>query len=623
MKRFLLSLLALTLFISGCTGGTVSVQPSASAVTIASEEPQQEERSEEWFVGDWAGLITGYGKIPGSTDFGMATLNYCDGQCCLFRIYATGTGYEAAFGSSLWDVTEHSKEGIIITCKRASQDYEIHPDSFKEGQTITFAYSEEAKSSVAGAMVPEKHILFGEASDRGAYHLNYHLILALLPPGNQRSDDSGVYPCWYGGYENMDGDFHGMFCLGINGRGKRMFGQVLARSDGIETVMGLHDGVDYDRTFLYGQRDMRENDLTRLVGLDDADGEFFAQFYRYDAEGLSSWWTNVSIEHKHYYETVYIPQLENELAELRASDQNVWIQRQILVKRGFLSYAQKIVNGELDGIRELIPYIPQMVQLDPAYRSAVSLARIKPGDTIEDAKRQYDLHELQASEWARFGISSIYCVKEKFYTDGAGLLLKTYPENGIDRIEKVELYQPGYDTPDGRQVGDVFNRSKALLYATDAMLQFGDVSLQDGVDPIDVISMTIVSDRIWDETDLDVDGDGELEHLTLSGRCHGSYVEQGTMLGNSETGIADEMDFGTRATLRVYKEDALYIEAELPLYIFYLQPEFCDKLQTDEPGKVWIICPTGGTGLEEPIHCIKFDGNEFKTEFLGFIDIYA
>ena len=194
-----------------------------------------------------------------------------------------------------------------------------------------------------------------------------------------------------------------------------------------------------------GQRDMWGNDLTRFVGLDDADGEFFAQFYRYDAAGLPSRWTNASIEHKLYYETVYIPQLENELAELRASDQSVWTQRQILVKRGFISCAQKIVNGEFDGAREqLIPYIPQMAQLDPAYRSAVSLAKIKPGDTIEDTKKQYDnLHELQASEWARFGISSIYCVKEKFYTDGTGLLLKAYPEDGISGIGMEDVLIPG------------------------------------------------------------------------------------------------------------------------------------------------------------------------------------
>ena len=160
MKRFLLALLALTLFISGCTGETVSVQPSASAAAIASEEPPQEERGEEWFVGDWAGLITGYGELNrGSTDFGMATLEYYDGQCCLLRIYATGTGYEAAFGSALWDVTEHSMEGLIITCKRASQDYEIHPDgiyyarfNFNEGQTITrYLFGRGKKLGCGGA----------------------------------------------------------------------------------------------------------------------------------------------------------------------------------------------------------------------------------------------------------------------------------------------------------------------------------------------------------------------------------------------------------------------------------------------------------------------------------------
>jgi hypothetical protein len=135
--------------------------------------------------------------------------------------------------------------------------------------------------------------------------------------------------------------------------------------------------------------------------------------------------------------------------------------------------------------------------------------------------------------------------------------------------------------------------------------------------------MTVSLDRIWDETELDIDGDGELERLTLSGRCFGAYVEQGTVFGDSETGTVEDDDYGTRATLRIYKGDTLYAETQLPLYIYYFLPRFCKKLQTKTPGEIYIVCETGGTGNEEPIYCVTVKEKVFRTEFMGFINIYS
>ena len=135
--------------------------------------------------------------------------------------------------------------------------------------------------------------------------------------------------------------------------------------------------------------------------------------------------------------------------------------------------------------------------------------------------------------------------------------------------------------------------------------------------------MRFILDRVWDETKLDVDGDGIKERLTLSGRCCGAYVERGTVLGDSDKGTVEASDYGTKARLSIYKGDVLYAEAELPLYIYRLLPQFCDKLQTKTPGEIYILCETGGTGNEEPIYCVRMDGKEFSTEFEGFKDIYS
>lgn len=156
------------------------------------------------------------------------------------------------------------------------------------------------RPAYSGAHVPEEHILIGAASPGEFDEWNHHFILALLPAGERRSDESGVYPCWYGGYKDMESDFKGMFCLGVSSRGKRMLGEVLDRGDGVEITLGVFDGIEYSRTFFYGERDMRGEDLTTYVGMDDADGAFFPLFLRYDADNVPSKWVDVSNEHSVY-----------------------------------------------------------------------------------------------------------------------------------------------------------------------------------------------------------------------------------------------------------------------------------------------------------------------------------
>lgn len=98
----------------------------------------------------------------------------------------------------------------------------------------------------------------------------------------------------------MESDFKGMFCLGVSSRGKRMLGEVLDRGDGVEITLGVFDGIEYSRTFFYGERDMRGEDLTTYVGMDDADGAFFPLFLRYDADNVPSKLVDVSNEHSVY-----------------------------------------------------------------------------------------------------------------------------------------------------------------------------------------------------------------------------------------------------------------------------------------------------------------------------------
>ncbi len=607
--------------------GTVTIQ------NIPSEQLPKQERGEDWFVGDWAGLVTGIGESdPSWTDFGMATLNFYAEQACLLSIYATGQGYEAMFGSSIWAVTEHDMYSLTLRCTKASHETERNPDSvyceqakFEEGQTITLLYSERIESSVIGAQVPQEHILIGEASPGEFDEWNRHFILALLPSGEKRDDGSGIYPCWFGGYENMSGDFHGMFCLGVNGRGKRMLGQVLDRGDGVEIVVGKFDGMDYSRSFFYGERDMRGEDLTTYVGMEDADGVLFPLFLRYDADNAFSKWTDASYDHTLFYETVYIPKMKAEIETCKASGgDDIWTRRQIAARRGFIDYAQNIVRGVYTGggLEKLIPFIPRLALLDESYLEEISLALIRPSDTVEDAQKLYSLHPLRDDEQALFDLEGLVPGKTLYYTDGEGLLIVAYAQDGKELIGRVEIVEPGYNTPDGRQVGDPLDKSRQIIFGKDARLSFGEWYLEHG-DTIDKISMTVSLDRIWDETELDIDGDGELERLTLSGRCFGAYVEQGTVFGDSETGTVEDDDYGTRATLRIYKGDTLYAETQLPLYIYYFLPRFCKKLQTKTPGEIYIVCETGGTGNEEPIYCVTVKEKVFRTEFMGFINIYS
>ena len=128
---------------------------------IPEAELPAEERSEDWFVGDWAGLVTGPGEPdPGWTDFGVAALNFYAEQACLLRIYATGQGYEAKIGSSVWAVTEHTMDSITLCCTTASHEAEHIPDSiyyeqaqFEVGQTIALSYSAHIKSSTNGTTI--------------------------------------------------------------------------------------------------------------------------------------------------------------------------------------------------------------------------------------------------------------------------------------------------------------------------------------------------------------------------------------------------------------------------------------------------------------------------------------
>ncbi|MEG1893458.1 MAG: hypothetical protein RR232_03060 [Clostridia bacterium] len=606
--------------------GTVTIEH------ISAEQLPKQEQSEDWFVGDWAGLVTGSGEPDrGWTDFGMAALGYYAEQTCLLRIYAAGQGYEAKFASSVWAVTEHTMDSITLLCTTASHEAAYAPDSiyyeqaqFEVGQTIALSYCAYIESSVESAQVPQEHILLGAASPGEFDQWNHNFILALLPTGEKRGDESGVYPCWYGGYENMESDFKDMFCLGVSSRGKRMLGEVLDRGDGVEIVVGVFDGMDYNRTFFYGERDMRGEDLTTYVGMEDADGALFPLFLRYDANSTSTKWVDVSKEHSVYYEAVYIPKMQSEIETLKASgDDNIWTRRQIAARRGFIDYAKNLIGGVYTGggLERLIPFIPQLTLLDPLYREGISLANIKPGDAVEDAQKLYSLHPLREDEQALFGLEGLVPGKTLYYTDGEGLLITAYAQNGKELIGRVEIVKPGYHTPDGRQVGDPLDKSRQTLYGKDAKISFGEWYVVEN-DVIDRISMTITLDRIWDETALDVDGDGEPERITLSGRSYGSYVEQGTVLGDGDKGTLEDGDYGTKATLRIYKDDALYAETQLPLYIYYLLPQFCDKLQTRTSGEIYIVCETGGTGNEEPIYCVRVMGKAFTTEFMGFRNIY-
>lgn len=602
-------------------------EPSPSPNITAA--PARNERGEDWFVGDWAGVISLSDEDDSEwSDFGAAMREFLDESLCLFRVYKTDAGYQAALGRTLWSITEYDKSGFTATCLSCPQQ-NAAPDSvydegfaFDVGQTIAFTYSRKVKSTEPAAEAPERDILFGVASPKEYDSQNYRLMLAFLPAGGEGSD----YPRWFGGYENMDGDLHGIFCLGVNDSGQRILGEVLAQNEA-ETVVATRDAKDDNGSYHYFERDMRGGDLTEHIGMYDSCDAEFVRFLRYSAAARK--WTDVSSEHKSYYKEEYIPRINAEIAEYEAAQRDVWAERGLLARRAFIAYAERIISGAFDGdLEQLIPYIPLMAQLESEYRPATSLAGIKPGDTIADAGQLYPIRELRQDEAAHFdmeGSSLALAAKRiKYYTDGEGLLLSVYTHDALERISKVKLFASGYETPDGRQVGDVFDRARMLIYAKDAVLEFGGWYLESGKDKIDVISMTVALDRVWDETLLDIDGDGVAERLTLSGRAIGESPERPSVFYDWESGALDPLDFGTDVFLSVYRDEQLVYEQVIPIMTMYFTSEFCDKLQPDaETGEVVIFCETGGSGLEVPVYSIKISADGFITEYMGCVDIYS
>jgi|GEM_PF-4583699 len=587
----------------------------AAAALLSASAPPKETRGGDWFVGDWLGLCTSDPETAETfTDFGSALLTYTD-KAVLMRVYQTADGYGATIGSSAWKVTAHDAKSFRMVCTAQPQagsgadfgrEHQFYYDIGDIGAAeATFTFRGDVKSADRAARVPETGVLYGTAAMPAPLKTEYTFLLSYLPPAGERDETSGVYPCWYGGYAGMQGEFSCMALLGENSRDRRFFGQVLKRSDGYAAVSLTEDGYNTDGS-RFGKRDMRGEDLTWLTLVDPATQAFWPTFRHYGTAG-SPRWTDCSKDHALYYEREYIPQLEAESEKLETQPRTVWTENGILVRKALIQSAQTAEGS---------PSVA--VDIEPALRAAgyqveTSLAGIRPGDTLEDAKKRYPLSVIREEEAQAAGLFGVYD-SEGFtdYTDGNGLVLQTLPDG---RIAQVSVYRAGYDTPDGRQVGSPYDRDRRSLEAKDAQLEFGywGADMESGT--ISRISMTIVLDRVWDETMYDIDKDGKKERLTLSGRCAGGYLEQGTVHGDYEAGTVADDDYGTVPLLSIYKGETLLEQVPLHMYTYYLLPFFPDDMQKKHKDLV-VCCPTGGTG-GDAYYTLKKSGKNWRLTYLG------
>ncbi len=589
--------------------------------TLPMETLPVETRTEDWFLGNWAGIWRwDYDELPKNTDFGIE-LNMPDIKACLLHVFQTETGYGAALGNTEWALTQFNDEGFSMICTIGAE-YGYYPEGtyfspfmIDEGDTMSLIYHEQLPTIVPDSNAPEQYILSGMIHKPDQQSIL--LLLAYLPDGTIRSGENGIIPHWYDGYEAMEGDLKGMFLLGTGSRGRRFFGAVITDPQGKERVITREDGINYGGG-TYAPRDMLFEDVTEYFPIEDVPDASWPIFLRYRAEDFDYEWKDVTSQHTLYFKYEYIPRLQDEIKELQDQPQDIWTKRGILVRQGLIHYASRAADSELSD--QLLASVPDLVTLEAEYLPETSLAGIHPGDTLEDARKLYNLQELteqQAEEQGFYGVYDSPNIVN--YTDGNGLVLKVFKDG---RIGYVCVYKAGYDTPDGRQVGDPYDEARRYMYCRDGVVDFGDLGLDSETSVISRISIEMVLDRVWSETELDMDGDGEKERLTLSGRCKMNRLECGTRLGDYETGTVDPEDYGTKATLRVYKQGKLIDETQLPLYLYYLFPSFSDKLQEEIPGKVWIACETGGTGSEIPGYVITRTEQEWKTEYLGLFNVY-
>lgn len=584
--------------------GAVAVEP------ITASSLPSEKRSEDWFVGDWLGLCAHDPETAGTlTDFGSALYRNV-GDTVLLRVYRTAEGYGASIGGSVWKVTAHDMERICMVCTaqpqtRGGNAYPREEQFFLEpGATeAVFTYRGDVKSADPASHVPETNILSGQASVSSA-GITYTFLLSFLPPAGQRDESGGIYPCWYGGYADMKGDFAGMALLGENSRNRRFFAQLLKTADGHMAMATVEDGYNTggDR---YGARDTRFEDVTRRVLVDTATQAYWPTFQRYAPSDVQLW-ADTSQAHALYYDLTYVAQLQLEIGRLEAGAQDIWTQNGILIRKALIRCAQMAAGypGSVD--------IRQVLQQEE-FLPAVSLAGLSPGDTLEDAEKRYSLREIHEDEAQRAGLYGVYdSTGFTHYTDGNGLVIQAIPDG---RITRVAVYRAGYETPDNRQVGAPYDASRALLRCKNAAVMFGGQGDDAETGVITRIQMDGILDRVWDETMFDIDGDGKKERLTLSGRCEGGYLEQGTVHGDSEAGTVDADDYGTVPTLSIYKGESLVAQTPLHMYTYYLLPCFADNLQKKHRDLV-ICCPTGGTG-GDAYYTLRKSGGNWRLTYLG------
>lgn len=584
--------------------GAVMVEP------IAASALPRETGDDDWFMGDWLGVYTFYPDVAGTfSDFGSALLRN-EGNMTLLRVYRTADGYGASIGGSTWKVTAHDMESFSMVCtaQQRAVGFDAYPMEdpffFENGATqATFTFRGDIKSADPSAHVPETNILYGEVTvpqieTKGVF------LLSFVPPAGERDESSGIYPCWYGGYADMDGEFMGMALLGENSRNRRFFGQLLKTPDGHAAIAAVEDGYNMGGN-RYGKRDMRMEDITWLTLADPATQAYWPTFRRYDPAN-PQFWGDSSQTHGPYYELTYIPQLQEEIRRLEAGSQNIWTQNGILVRKALL-YCAKMAPG-YSGIFDI-----QQVMQKKEFLPAVSLAGIYPGDTLEDAEKLYALRVIREEEAQQAGLYGVYdTMGITYYTDGNGLVLSIIPDG---RIARVSVYQAGYETPDGRQAGAPYDSSRALLKGQDATIEFGYWGADIDAGVISRIDMNVTLDRVWSETLFDIDGDGEKERLTLSGRCAGNYLEQGTVHGDYEAGTVELDDYGTVPLLSIFKEETLVETVPLHMYTYYLLPFFPNGMQK-KYGDLVISCPTGGSG-GDAYYTLKKSGGDWRLTYLG------
>lgn len=258
----------------------------------------------------------------------------------------------------------------------------------------------------------------------------------------------------------------------------------------------------------------------------------------------------------------------------------------------------------------------------------LSLAGIVPGERIENIAEEYGLHYVTEDEADEAGLNDnhlcAYSYRYRTFYDGNGLVAHAFEDGTIGR---VIVFAPGYETPDGHQVGEIWPYDQDIMIYSH---QYGNLSYEIRYvqgKRIREIVMDVYFDRILSETKADLNDNGIDERFILTGRASATSFEvrpESVHHGINDENFIYDSDPATRPRLTVYENDDIIWTQELNYYYYYFPEPFpiLTPISKNETHPVLELCyPTGGSGGDMYYKMLyDFDEDTYRIDFVGYGD---